>query len=116
MATSQNKSVLNSPPPQGVANLCEHIGNTGLLNKVLFLLPGQIIIYCYLFTPAAFLGEKKCIQMSHWRTVRCHFVKGEGQGFSKAMKMLTGKYYCFVGFFLIQIPESASLYKDKQFQ
>lgn len=51
-------AILNSPPPQEVANLYEHIGNTGLLIKVLFLLSGQIIIYCYPFTAAAFLGEK----------------------------------------------------------
>lgn len=45
----------------------------------------------------------------------CHFCKGEGQAFYMAIKNANRKILLnFALFFLVQLPESASLHKDKQ--
>lgn len=49
----------------------------------------------------------------------CHFRKGEGQAFYTAIKNANRKTLLNFAFFFgggVQIPESASLDKDKQFQ
>lgn len=107
-------TALNSPPPQGVANLCEHVGNAGLLTEVLFLLSGQIIIYLPFYT-SSFSGRKnasRCLTGEQWDMSLC---KGEGQGFYKAMKMLTGKLLNSAFFFLFKF-QNQQVYKDKQLQ
>lgn len=91
--TKKQNNIIEFPSLSGDSkHVCEHVGNAGFKKATYsfdksfnFAACADYYLLLAVYT-SSFSGGKKCIYRSHWRTVRCHFCKGEGQAFYMAIK------------------------------